>query len=361
MKRLSFRKAYSFYAAILGVSMLLSNGALAGNVDSMQFEGVAEFSTNFWYTEFEKPYFEKTLPQISNGKLRGNALPFDQLGMTGFEMMRLLRKGTYDFAAGSLGYVTGDSPEIEGVMLAGTIHNVDELMRASSNYFPILAKDFERRYNSKLIALYPYPNSWLFCNLGNKNVTKVGLNDLKGKTIRSYATTVSDYIEGLGAKAVTISFGEIATAMQRGTIDCAVSTTMTGYNTKFQQVATHLIQASDYSAGYFAFNLDTWNKLTPDAQKLINTSLNDLAKQMAERTKKDEQDATACLTSGPCPYGEPGNMTFIKLSPQDLALEAQVVKNTVVPRWTSRCTSPSECLKDWNAAVGSVVGMTVAK
>ena len=49
--------------------------------------------------------------------------------------------------------------------------------------------------------------------------------------------TIGDFIEGLGASAVTIAFAEVVPALQKGVADCGITGTTPAYNAKWWQVA----------------------------------------------------------------------------------------------------------------------------
>ncbi|WP_417725151.1 TRAP transporter substrate-binding protein [Salipiger sp.] len=349
-------------AATLGMMALSSAGmAAAGTVDDIRFETVADYSSSFWYKDFQQPYFETTLPEASGGKLTANAVPFDQLGLTGFELMKLLRTGVYDIASGSLAYVTQDSPEMEGASLAAVTPDIASFKAAYEAYRPVLDREFAEKYNSKLLAIYAWPQSQLYCNLGDKSRTDLSLADLEGKKIRSFGTAISDFIEGLGAVPVAIPFAEVVTALQRGTADCFMASSLSAYNAKLYQVVTHVFPLNaNYSASYVAINLDTWNSLTPEAQAVLETSMTDLQARMLDQTAEYESGSQACMGSGDCPYGENGNLTEVALSDDDLAKVKGIIETVILPRWADRCGS-ERCIDDWNATVGPVVGYSIAK
>ena len=53
-----------------------------------------------------------------------------------------------------------------------------------------------------------------------------GLADLKGRKIRSFSPTLSDFLTAIGSTPVQIAFSEVVPALQRGTADCGVTGTL---------------------------------------------------------------------------------------------------------------------------------------
>jgi hypothetical protein len=200
--------------------------------------------------------------------------------------------------------------------------------------------------------LYTFPSQQIWCKITDG---KTELGDLKGKKIRAYSTTQSDFIEGLGASAVTLAFAEVVPALQRGVADCGVTGTLPAYNAKWWQVVTHNIRVRlGYAATFLAFNKDSWNALSEDTRKLIQDKASEVEKEMWEAVRKEDNDGMACNAKGPCPYGDPGGMTPVELTDAGKTLLKKIVDEYVVARFAKRCGSA--CAKEWNETIGKVVG-----
>ena len=205
------------------------------------------------------------MPDASGGKLTANAKPYTELGLSGYEVMRMLKLGVYDAVHGLTSYTSQDSPALEGIDLAGIVQDFDTYREAMIAYRPILERELAEKYNAKLLALYTFPSQQLWCNLGDKSVTSISLKDLGGKKIRTYSTTLGDFIEGLGASAVTIAFAEVVPALQKGVADCGITGTTPAYNAKWWQVVTHNIRIRlGYAATFLAMNMKTWESLSDE-------------------------------------------------------------------------------------------------
>jgi hypothetical protein len=48
-------------------------------------------------------------------------------------------------------------------------------------------------------------------------------------------------------------------------------------------------------------------------------------------------------------------MKLVNIAPEDEKLRREALVQTVLPRWAKRCGS--DCVKDWNATVGKLVGL----
>lgn len=340
--------------AIGGLSGLSTSAS--ADVDSREFKVVGTWGNLQLWKEFESRYWNEILPQVSGGKLTANAKPYTEVGLSGFEVMRLLKIGAYDAVHAVTTYVAQDSPALEGVDLAGVIQDFDTYRNAMNAYKDVISRELADKYNAKLLILYSFPSQQLWCNMGEKTNKNVHLADLKGKKIRTYSTTLGDFIEGVNGSAVTIAFAEVVPALQKGVADCGITGTGPAYSAKWWQVVTHNIRVRlGYAATVLAMNMDTWNSLSPDTQKLMTDSLAKLEDEMWAATKIADQVGMDCNANGPCPLGEPGGMVPVEASAADQAMLKDIVENYVLKRWSKRCGEA--CAKEWNDTVGKVAGV----
>jgi TRAP-type C4-dicarboxylate transport system substrate-binding protein len=112
--------------------------------------------------------------------------------------------------------------------------DIDTQRKVAEAYFPTLETLFAEVYNAKLMMLYPFPSQTLWCK---DEVT--GIEDLKGKKIRTYSATLGDFVEAVGGTSVTVAFAEVIPALEKGVVDCGITGTMSAYTAKWNQVATH--------------------------------------------------------------------------------------------------------------------------
>ncbi len=345
-------------ATAAALALAIGAGAAgAADYGKREFKVVGTWGFLDHWKERESKFWQKMLPDASGGALTANAKPQTELGLSGFEIMRLLKLGVYDAVHGVTTYVAQDSPAIEGTDLAGVIQDFGEYRGVVEAYRPVLEREFAEKYDAKLLMMYAWPSQQLWCNLGDKSITDFSLDDLKGKKIRTYSTTLGDFIEGAGASAVTIAFAEVVPALQKGVADCGLTGTLPAYNAKWWQVVTHNIRIRlGYASSFLAMNMKTWESLTPDAQALIMSELATLEEEMWEATAKNDQRGMDCNASGPCDLGEPGGMTPIEVSDADREKLKKIVSDFVVKRWAQRCGT-QQCVDEWNATIGKIAGI----
>ena len=233
---------------------------------------------------------------------------------------------------------------------AQEVHGLDAAFLSDKPRFAEVAEAF-LIYQAKLLMLYPFPSQTLWCN-GEVN----GLDDLEGKKIRVYATTLGDFAEGAGGVSVTVPFAEVIPALEKGVVDCGITGTMSAYKANWHQVATHAYTLRvGWGLSFGAMNMKKWNSLSAEQQELLQTELSKLADSMWAEVEKEDKEAISCITGGECEIGEPGAMTLVEPSEEDLARRDEIAREVVLARWAERCGA--ECAKTWNETVGAVIGL----
>ena len=203
-------KKLTTFAAAVTATAALSTGAIAdSHASPVVVKAVGTWGSLTNYQKHEGPFWNERIAAASGGSIIGEIKPQTELGLKGFEIMRLVKNGVFDFAFGLPGYVAAENAIFEGGDLSSVTQDIDTQRKVAEAYFPTLEASFEEIYNAKLLTLYPFPSQTLWCN-GEVN----GIADLKGKKIRVYATTLGDFVEGVGGTSVTVPFAEVIPALE---------------------------------------------------------------------------------------------------------------------------------------------------
>ena len=308
------------------------------------------------YKDFEQPFWSETLPAASNGELEVQMTTFDQMGIKGDDVYRMLGDGIFDVGMTVADYAVGDAPELEGLdvpLVATTAADAKAMVDAAR---PMIDDVMKTRFNAKVLAIAPYPPQVVFCK------GEVGsLADLKGKKVRGSGRMTTKFVEALGAIGVNVAFSEVPGALERGVIDCAVTGAGSGYSAGWWEVSDYLLTLplGGWDPVVTAINLDKWESLSPELQELITT-------EVAEKFEGPAWDAAAgafatdvaCLTgNGQCPAGKPASMVLVEPTEADVSTAREILISTVLPEWGER--AGADWVKRWNDSVGKTVGVTV--
>ena len=342
-------------AAVTAAGIALGATAASAEIQKLKFNVVGSWGNLNNFKNHEGPFWNDVIPKASGGKITGNIKPITEIGLKGFEVMRLLKQGVYDEVFGVIGYVAGDNPVLEGADLAGIAQDNKSQRKVTEVYRKILAANFEKSWNAKLMGMYSYPSQMMWCNAEINSV-----EDMKGKKVRVYSATLGDFVEGLGGQSVTIAFAEVVPALQKKVADCGITGTMPAYKAKWHEVATHVLTLRvGWGVAFVAANKKKWNSLNKDTQNFLLAEHRKLEDRMWKGAETDDNIGLACNTSGPCPIGKIGNMKRITPSKADEAARTKILDNFVLKRWAQRCLKKDKnCVKNWNATVGKYLGMT---
>lgn len=343
----------AFVVALAGAIGLAAATASAADLPKNSFKVVGTWGNLSNYQNYEGPFWNKTVTEISKGAITAQATPLTELGLKGFEVMRLLKLGVFDFTFGVIGYVASEDAVFEGVDLSVVAQDIKTAREVTKVYRPTLEKAFEKIYGAKLMIMAPFPSQMLFCNGDIKSIA-----DLKGKKIRVYSTTLGDFVEGVGGNSVTVSFAEVVPALEKGVVDCGITGTMPAYKAKWYQVAkTVYALRVGWGIEFGAFSLKRWNALDKATQDFFTAEFAKLEDAFWKGIGDEDEMGIICNTGvgGKCSEGEPGKMKLVKPSDADVAARRKVLEDFILKRWASRCSA--ECVKNWNDTVGKLVGI----
>ena len=338
------------------LSILAATTALAVPAIAEDLSVVGSWSSLPLHNEYEAPFWTKTLPDASGGKINVELTTHNQMSLGLGDVYPLLGQGVYDVAMTVGDYAVADAPELEGLDVPLLALTADEARAMVGAARPMVSDIFKTRFNSHVLAIAPYPPQVVFCNHEINS-----LADLEGLKVRASGRMTALLLEALGAEGVNVSFSEVPGALQNGVVDCAVTGAGSGYSAGWWEVSTHLlpIPLGGWDPVVTAMNLDKWNGLDAETQALISS---EIVTGFEDPAWASAQDAlvndVACLTgNGECPSGEARSMILVDVSADDFARARDLLTTQVLPDWAER--SGGDWAMRWNESVGQVVGVSI--
>jgi len=150
---------------------------------------------------------------------------------------------------------------------------------------------FQKKYKVKILYFFDYGFRHFWNNRKPINTPA----DLKGLKMRVQQGRVfADTVNGLGASAVPMPWGEVIPAAQQGVIDGAdlpivnINALKVYEVSKFASMTFH-----NYGPTLVVMNLDIWKSLTPEQQKLITEVSAEAQKKVREATESVDNYAKA--------------------------------------------------------------------
>jgi len=345
---------------LAGVSLIVAAGAaqttaFAQELDEVTLSVVGSWSSLPLYQQFEAPFWTEHLPEASGGKISVEMTTFNQLGSSGGDVYRLLGDGVFDVGMTVADYTVADAPELEGldVPLIATEASTARAMVDAAR--PMVEDIMRDRFNSKLLAIAPYPPQVVFCRDELSS-----LADLEGRKVRGSGRMTTQFLEALGAEGINLAFSEVPGALERGIVDCAITGAGSGLSSGWWESANYLmtLPLGGWDPVVTAMNLERWESLSPATQEFLMAQISEHfeAPAWADAQGALERDV-ACLTGGECAVETEASMTLVEASDEDRATAMAALRETVLPDWAER--AGSDWAQRWNESVGEVVGVEI--
>jgi len=334
------------------MGLVVSGAAQSQTSPKVNFQVVGNLGITTQFQEMERPFWTKGITDATNGAITATIKPWNEMGLKGNEVYKLLSQGVFDVGTTQLGFVAGDNAINDATDLAGVSPTIQTFWEVTKAFRPHLERHYEQQVKVKLMGMFSFQAQVLFC----RNELK-GLADLKGRKIRTGGASQADFVTYFGASGISMAFGEVHQALQTGVIDCAITGTLGGYKAKWYEGTKFLYPLPiNWGAGMSAINLNSWKKLDAPTQQKLQAEYARLEKAIFDQNVRENDLGIACNTGGACSEGVAAKMTLVPVNPGDVELRHQALLKQVLPRWAGRCGA--ECVKNWNDSAGKVVNLT---
>ncbi|MEY2621583.1 MAG: hypothetical protein RIT26_1403 [Pseudomonadota bacterium] len=311
--------------------------ASAVHAQKISVQAITQVAPNLpQYTKVDQPLLRDGMASATGGRVEVTLASWPERNVSGPEVLRLVRSGQVDIAAGPLTTVSGDVPILDGVDLAGMNTDIRQARKVADAMVPVANKELER-LGIKLVATYPFSGQMLFCRKPIAN-----LSDIKGLKVRTNGPSAADLVKALGGQPVSLAFGEVYTALERGTVDCGITGAGSGNGVKWPEVTTHLytLSLSWSTSGYFV-NLAWWNKLDPAIRAQFEKTFAAIQEAQWKLGVEATEDGIACNVgrAADCKLHTLVKRPMTEVKPQGnmIAVLQQELSEDVLPGWIKRC------------------------
>lgn len=335
----------------LAATLALAAGPLLAET-SIRATGLV--STHKFHTKLEQEFYAG-LAEKTGIDLAINFNPLDVVGVDMQDTLRMVRTGAFDIVQSTVGAAARDDAFLEGIDLIGVSTSMEQLEEVVTAFMPELEKRVAEKFNAKPLAVWPYGPQVFYCN-----AEIAGLDDFEGLKVRSYTASMSTLIEALGATPVTMSFKEVYPALQRGVVDCAITSPTSGNTGNWPEVTTHFLPLGiSWSVNAHFINLDKWNSFSAEEQAKLEAEFAAFEDAFWALAKQNNGWAISCNTGGDgCENYTPFTMKLVEPTPEDQAKVTAATMDTVLPGWADSCDAGfADCTKIWNATVGAARGI----
>ena len=288
----------------------------------------------------------------TDGQIEIQLSSYPELGISGFDMIRLLEDGTIGMGEIYSGFVGGEFPIFEAANLWGVYESVDQWFEASEALQEDIKALVKRETGGGQIVGFNYYSSNYFFTKDPLNT----LEDFKGVKTRTHSNVLSDLIgpDGLGADPQTMAFAEVYPALERGVLDGAVTCGSCAVGQKWFEVTDYLTGPvpGTFAETFITFNGTEWASLPADFQAIL----------LEEGALHSERAKQAALNSDIESEGDliELGMKHSNFTPEMLVIIKDAAKNSVIPKWADRAGGfGSESVDLYNSKVGPITGLYV--
>ena len=223
----------------------------------------------------------------SGGRMEIRVHPASSL-YPGPELIPAVLDGRTEVGTVLAGYLTDVLLEMGPLELPFMTSNVAEHKKAAMQMRAFYTEMLARK-GLKLLVISTWPSQQIFSTVPIRS-----LDDWKGKKIRVYGADSSNITRILGGSPVNIAFGEVYSALEKKTVDGAMTSATNAEPMKFFEVAKYL----DYwnlagaSQEWLVANQKAWDALPKDLQQIVLDSIKETnleEKEWADAISFDER------------------------------------------------------------------------
>jgi TRAP-type C4-dicarboxylate transport system substrate-binding protein len=204
-----------------------------------------------------------------------------------------VRTGAAEMADIGMGIFEGMDPRL--AELPFTVNNIRANEEAAWPFAQLCSANVhEKKLNMKVLGCYATGGQELWSTKPIKT-----LADWKGLLCGSSNPESSSVIQGLGGAPVPMSWTDFYTGLQKKTVDAVLNSIRGSIVFKIPDVAKYLTLC--YSTGtYLAYviNLDTWNKMPPDIQKILSDDCQAAAAKMQQQQIQEREQTDLNTVKG---------------------------------------------------------------
>ncbi|NQU65305.1 MAG: TRAP transporter substrate-binding protein [SAR324 cluster bacterium] len=219
--------------------------------------------------------FADRVKKATGGRLVIRLHPGAALGFKGPELLRAVAEGQLSVSEIPTGMVEGDAP-----ILALTAQPFISTNSFEQRLLYQLAKPTYRKTLKRFNQFTLYTSIWPFSGIYTQRPIK-SVADLKGLKMRVYDGTGLAFGKLTGIAARKMPFSEVYPAMKAGLLDSMYTSSVSGVDAKSWEILNYFTRINILGpVNMVNVNLDAWNKLPKDIQKIVMTIATQMEDEM---------------------------------------------------------------------------------
>jgi TRAP-type C4-dicarboxylate transport system substrate-binding protein len=335
------RNFFQMAAGAAGASLL---GSRAVSKEVIVWKAMAMHAKGESYKKWA--WLGEQLDQRTGGRIKLELTTVEELGLTGSEVLRVLRTGLVDIAEANVSYVASDLPILEATEIPGLASSYDKGKQILATWMDQVVRPLEPQIGAKVLSNFAWNSAYLFTREPLQS-----LDSLRGQKIRVYSPGLAAYVEALGAEPISMPISEVYSALQRGVMD--------GLLTGADQITA--MQLWDVTPAITDLNLAPFGAYIVIGQKSYNALPADL-KEIVDGLSQELTDEGWKLGDANNQVGlsaaREHGMSVVIPAPQEWQPElTAAAQKHVLPMWQSRVGESA--VQSFNEILGPLSGVTI--
>ena len=229
--------------------------------------------------------FADEVKKATNGKLDIVVRPAGELPFRATEVVKVAGDGQVQLAEAYMGFISGAVPLASIASLPFLVRNAEELDKV----WPIIDK-----YTAPLFAKAGVKNlfhhTWPPQNIFGRGKPIRGIDDFKGRKIRSTDGKQAEMLKQLGASSVTLTTPEVPVAMERGVAEGFITAGFNVIGAKWYEFVQWGWLGDIHIGGpdYTLVNIAAYDKLDADTRARLDAVAKDYAPRFRAANLGDE-------------------------------------------------------------------------
>jgi TRAP-type C4-dicarboxylate transport system substrate-binding protein len=269
----------------------------SGEIQEVKAKIAHVYPTELFISKGYEMFAEK-VKEKSKGKIEFTIFPAGQL-YTDVAAPNAVSSGQIEMAVNTLEMWSSNVAAAEFTTLP-IFDNQDHLRRSMDNGINDLLKEELNKFNAEPLLWAEFGFSYF----ASSKKPLSSPEDFKNKKIRTTAPLMSKFVELAGGSPISLSGGEVPQALQRGTIDAAVSG-VAGF------AASQYFEYTDYYTGPFnaglvllSANTDWWNGLNDATREVIFSAAAETEAWLKEQQELIHKESVVKIESEGMKYAE---------------------------------------------------------
>lgn len=266
----------------LMTAMLLASTCVAGATELK----LGHFAADGHPCDVAAKQFKDNVEKRTNGQVTVKLFGNNALGSPP-EVLEQVMMGVVDMSLSGQDQIAKHLPFYDVISTPFAFKNYDIADKVIDGPFKAWADPELAKKN--LVHLADW--EWGFRQLTNSKKPVLTPADMKGMKIRTPpAFAYQAFVEAAGGNAVTIAFAELVMAMKQGVVDGQENPIGTIYSLKLYETQKYMtIVNYTYSSMVHLVNKKSWDKLTPEQQKIVTEESSTSAK-LARKLLRESED-----------------------------------------------------------------------